>query len=53
MVELSQLVGLFAGKLMEQQEVVEDILDSAVGTAVNVEQVGTSPNSLGGNGVFQ
>lgn len=39
MVELSQLVGLFAGKLLEQQDVVEDILDSAVGTAINVEQV--------------
>ena len=39
MVELSQLLGLFTGKLMEQQDQVEEIYEAALGTNINVEQV--------------
>ena len=39
MVELSQLLGLFTGKLMEQQDQVEEIYEAALGTNDNVEQV--------------
>lgn len=39
MVELSQLLGMFTGKLQEQQEHVDEIHEAAVGTTVNVEKV--------------
>lgn len=39
MVELSQLLGLFTGKLMEQQDQVEEIYEAALGTNENVGQV--------------
>lgn len=41
MVELSQLLGLFTGKLMEQQDQVEEIFEAAASANVNVEQVCT------------
>jgi t-SNARE complex subunit (syntaxin) len=38
MVELSQLLGLFTGKLMEQQDQVDEVHEAAVGTQENVGQ---------------
>ena len=38
MVELSQLLGLFTGKLMEQQDQVGEIFEAAASANVNVEQ---------------
>jgi t-SNARE complex subunit (syntaxin) len=45
MVELSQLLGMFTGKLQEQQEHVDEIHEAAVGTTVNVEKVNTHAES--------
>lgn len=45
MVELSQLLGMFTGKLQEQQEHVDEIHEAAVGTTVNVEKVSTHAES--------
>jgi t-SNARE complex subunit (syntaxin) len=39
MLELSQLLGLFTSKLMEQQEQVEEIEDAALDANENVELV--------------
>ncbi len=39
MVELSQLLGLFTGKLMAQQDQVGEIHEAAASANVNVEQV--------------
>lgn len=41
MLELSQLLGLFTGKLLEQQDQVEEIHEAAVGTHDNVGQANT------------
>lgn len=38
MMELSQLLGLFTGKLMEQQDQVEEIFEAAASATSNVEQ---------------
>lgn len=38
MLELSQLLGLFTGKLLEQQDQVEEIHEAARGTHDNVGQ---------------
>lgn len=42
MVELSQLLGLFTGKLQDQQEDVVEIHEAAIGTTINVQKVSSS-----------
>lgn len=57
MVELSQLLGLFTGKLMEQQDQVGEIFEAATSATSNVEQVqgcaGTRDWEIGRRGFFR